>query len=111
MKLSYSNRKIEKICIDDKTARKELGADGAKMLKRRLKEMEDATTLEKLRFDPGHFHELDGDRKGQLSCNIVGLIRLVFIPDNYPVPRKQDGGLDWEEITAVKNIEIVNYHK
>ena len=72
--------------------------------------MRDAENLEKLRFAPGDWHELTGDRKGQLACNLRGLDRLVFIPANDPVPTKPDSGLDWVKVTAVMNIEIVDYH-
>jgi len=110
MEIAYANSRIEKICTDDKTARKELGSEGAKVLKKRLDQMRDVDSLEDLRFEPGHWHELTGDRKGQLACNLRGLDRLVFTPANDPRPAKPDGGLDWSEVTAIVNLEIVDYH-
>ena len=110
MEISYANRKIEKICTDDRVAIKELGHDGAKLLRYRLEQMRDAESLEVLRFEAGSWHELTGDRKGQLACSITRLKRLVFMPANDPIPTKPDGGLDWSKVTAVMNIEIVDYH-
>jgi len=111
MEFSYANSRIQKICTDDKAARKVLGNAGAQVLLERLKQMRDAPNLEELRFAPGAWHELVGDRKGQLACSLLKRVRLIFIPANDPVPVKPDGGLDWSEVTAVMNIEIVDYHK
>jgi len=111
MDISYANSRIQKICTDDKTAKKELGSEGAKVLKQRLDQMRDVDSLEDLRFEPGGWHELVGDRDGQLACSLRGLNRLVFTPANDPIPTKPDGGLDWSGVTAVINIKIIDYHK
>ena len=110
MDVSYANSRIRKICTDAKVAQKELGRDGAQTLRDRLDQMEDAENLEALRFAAGTWHELKGGRKGQLACNILKLTRLVFTPANHPLPTKVDGGLDWAQVTAVENLEIVDYH-
>ena len=110
MEISYANSKIQKICTDEKIARKELGNDGAKALIKRLDQMRDAEYLEALRGQPGWWHELTGDRKGELACSVSGRIRLIFTPANDPLPTKPDGGLDWTQVTAVMNLEIVDYH-
>ena len=111
MEISYANRKIEKICTDPKVAQKELGRDGGKTLRKRLHQMHEAENLEKLRFAPGDWHELTGDRKGEIACSLSGRVRLVFVPANVPQPTKPDGGLDWSEVTAIMNLEIVDYHE
>ncbi len=90
--------------------RKELGPIGAKILRERLKQMQMAQNLAELRFLPGSWHELLGDRWGQLSCSLNGLDRLVFEPGHDPRPTKPDGGLDWERVTIITNLEIVDYH-
>ena len=80
------------------------------MLQERLRQMRDAKSLESLRLLPGHWHELVGDRKGQLACSLLGRNRLIFTPAHTPRPAKPDGGLDWTRITAIENIEIEDYH-
>jgi len=37
-------------------------------------------------------------------------VRLVFEPADDPVPRRPDGGLDWERVTSVMIWEIGDYH-
>ena len=90
--------------------RKELGKIGAKVLANRLEQIKRFENLELLRFEPGHWHELTGDRWGQLACSLDGANRLVFEPGNDPTPLKSDGGLDWTRVTAVEIIEIIDYH-
>jgi proteic killer suppression protein len=36
--------------------------------------------------------------------------RLLFVPDHDPVPAKDDGGLDWTHVTAVRIIGIEDTH-
>ena len=83
---------------------------GAKILLKRLDQLESESNLEKLRFYPGNFHELTGDRWGQLAVNLEGLTRLIFEPNHDIRPIKPDGGLDWSAVTSVVIIEIVDYH-
>jgi proteic killer suppression protein len=66
--------------------------------------------LEQLRNQPGHWHELMGDRWGQRAASLDGSNRLVIEPDHEPVPRKPEGGLDWSNTTAVIIVEIADYH-
>ena len=110
MKITYANRRIEKICTDAKSAKKELGQVGAEILAERLHQLRIAVNLEELRFRPGKWHELIGDRWGQLAVSLKGLDRLVFEPDHDPRPAKADSGLDWNAVTAVRILEISDYH-
>jgi proteic killer suppression protein len=34
----------------------------------------------------------------------------VFEPADEPVPTRDDGGLDWDRVTAVSIREVVDYH-
>jgi toxin HigB-1 len=76
----------------------------------RLTDMAAATTLEDLRQLPGQCHELTGDRKGQLALDLAGGKRLIFEPSENPPPIKDDGGLAWERVDAVRVLEITDYH-
>jgi len=110
MEIAYANSRIEKICTDAKKAKKELGHVGTKVLLQRLNQLANEPNLEKLRFYPGNFHELTGNRWGQLAVNLEGLTRLIFEPYHDVRPTKPDGGLDWSAVTSVIIIEIVDYH-
>jgi proteic killer suppression protein len=110
MKVAYANSRIQKLCTDEKYARKKLGENVAKFLRQRIKQMEEAESLDQLRHAAGDWHELIGDRKGQLACSVSGLTRLVFTPANAPLPTNPGCGLDWSQVIAVINLEIVYYH-
>ena len=58
----------------------------------------------------GKPHRLIGDRLGQYAVCLAGGMRLVFEPDNDPVPLKEDGSIDWSQVTKICILEIVDYH-
>jgi len=83
----------------------------AKLIRRRLDDLRAARTLEVMRNLPGRCHELKGDRAGQLSIDLDGPYRLLFMPAHNPLPNKPDGGLDWAQITVVLLVGVVNTHE
>ena len=111
MKITFADKKLERIANDDRKRLKELGKIRADILRRRLSNLADASTLEDVRHLPGNFHELKNARKGQWSCELDQPYRLVFTPHEYPIPANEDGQYFWSEITGVEVIEIINYHK
>lgn len=50
---------------------------------------------------PGRCHELTGDLGGFFSIDLDGPYRLIFEPEGNPVPRKEDGGIDWTRVQAI----------
>jgi len=82
----------------------------AKRIRQRLDELRAAYVLEDMKLLPGRCHELRHNRAGQLSLDLIHPQRLIFEPANDPIPRKPDGGLDWNLITAVKIIGIDDTH-
>lgn len=111
MKITFADKKLEKLANDDRKMLKELGKQRATILRRRLTQLEDATTLEEVRYLPGNYHELTINRKGQWACDLDQPYRLVFTPHESPIPINEDGQYIWLEITGVEVIEIINYHK
>ncbi len=78
---------------------------------RRLQELRDVDVLEFMRRLPqADCHELLGDRKGQLAVNVQFPFRLIFKIANEPVPVRDDGGIDWTRVTAIRILEVVDYH-
>jgi len=55
-------------------------------------------------------HELKGDRTGQLSLDLDHPYRLIIEPAHDPIPRKPDGGLDWNKVTAVMIVGVEDTH-
>jgi len=111
MEVVFANRKLQKLCSDAKRMKADLGVACAQKLQQRLAELSAVDRLEDLRLLPSpRCHELSGDRAGQLAVDLKHPQRLIFQPDDHPVPRKADGGLDWSLVTRVLILEIVDYH-
>ncbi len=58
----------------------------------------------------GRCHELKGDKKGLLSLDLEHPLRLIFEPSNKDINKKNDGGMDWNLVNAVKIIDVENTH-
>lgn len=111
MKITFTDKKLEKLANDDRKLVREFGKVRADKIKARLVQLYFATTLEDVRNLPGNYHELTNNRKGQWACDLDQPYRLVFTPHESPIPTNEHGQYVWMEITGVEVIEIVNYHK
>lgn len=110
MNLTFKTKKLQKVANNDKKMVKDLGPKRAKIFRRRLTQLHDSGTLEDLRYQPGHFHELKGDRKGEWACDLDHPYRLIFTPHEDPIPQNDQGVYIWAEIKGVEIIEIKDYH-
>ena len=110
MNITFNDRKLEKIANDDRKRLAALGKKRADKLKQRLDDLSDASTLEDVRFLPGNYHELTGNRKGQWACDLDQPYRLIIEPHEKPIPTDPHGKFIWVEIKGVEVIEIVDYH-
>lgn len=111
MEVSFASGKLQKICNSDKKLRGEYGPRMAEVIKDRLAELADAESLEELRTLPkAKCHELTQNLKGCLAVSLVRPDRLVFKPDENPIPRKPDGGLDWSQVKRIAIVGIGDYH-
>lgn len=111
MDISFEDKKFEKQCNTFRLLQKDHGATRAKKIKRRLDNLRAAAILADMKTLPGRCHELIGDRAGQLSLDLDHPYRLIFEPANDPIPRKEDGGIDWTKITAVRIIGVDDTHE
>lgn len=109
MKINFKKEKLKEQLESDRDMTRKYGPDGAKMIQARLLQLRAADCLADLTGSPGDWHELSGDRKGQIAAKLHGAFRLIFEPVE-PVPRKADGGIDWSRVESVQILEIVDYH-
>ena len=110
MKISYGPVPTREQWNDFKKLVKRYGTKRAKVINKRLADLQAADTLEVMRTLPGHCHELKGDRKWQLALDLEQPYRLIFKVDMQPIPTKSDTGLDWSLVTAIRIMEVVDYH-
>jgi plasmid maintenance system killer protein len=109
--IRFVNAKFADDCNDFKRLVRRFNLQRAKLTRRRLDDLRAAANLEVMRNLPGRCHELKADRNGQLSLDLDGPYRLIFRPDHDPIPVKDDGGLDWSQVTTVVVLEVVDTHE
>lgn len=106
--IDWADRKLGKSCLTDKAGRKKFGPERWKRLQRRLTSINGAPTLADLKGIAG-FHALHADLDGHYVLALDGPYRLVFRPAD-PTPRRPDGSVDVEAVTAVTITEVADYH-
>jgi proteic killer suppression protein len=110
IEISWSSRKLEKTCADDRQGSRHWGANNWKLLKRRLAALSAAPTLADMRGVPGNCHQLHADRDGEFAVDLWGPYRLIFQPDHDPVPSLDHGGIDTSNVTQITIEEVADYH-
>lgn len=110
MEISFKSRKLKKNLTDPKEMLKSFG-QMARKVKQRMEDLQGVDNLAIMRTIPAaRCHELTGNRIGQLAVDVSDHCRLIFVPNHDPIPRKDDGGLDWGEVTHIHIMEIEDYH-
>lgn len=108
MQITYANKAIQRLCLEEKHQLKQLGAKRAKRLKARLSELRNVKNVSELQY--GNPHALTEDRAGQYSVDLDGPMRLLFEPTDQPPPTLPAGGIDWQQVTSVRLLEIEDTH-
>lgn len=108
MEIDFATDDLRSMCEQVKLAVKQLGAPCARRLCTRLADLAAATSV--LQLAAGRPHPLKGERAGQFSVALHGGVRLVFVPDHSPTPKREDGQIDWAAVRKVQIIYIGDYH-
>ena len=114
MDISFKNRKLEKEFNEGAQLNKVHGNKRAQKIRMRMAALRAAESLMDFwppKSGPSRCHELtQGKRKGQLSVDLDHPYRLIFTPAHDPVPVREDGGLDWSCVTAIKIQGVEDTH-
>ena len=103
------NRQTE--FVTDQSAMKRAYGERSKALQNRLSVLDEAENLAEVPHGPPDWLEqLKGDRDEQFSVVLTGNWRLIFEVDQDPIPRRKDGGIDLDKVTAIRFLEVVDYH-
>ncbi len=111
MDIAFAKKALEKQANDLGLCKRKMGVSRATIYHKRLVMLRAAQTLEDVRHLPGHFHELTANRKGQWACDLDQPYRLIFEPQEDPIPTLVDGPYNWRAITAIRILEITDYHE
>lgn len=111
MQVSFASKRMEKDMATSAALSKRYG-DLAKRIRMRLDVLFQADSLADVPVEPPpRRHMLSGDHAGCFAVDLSGNWRLVFRPDNYPLPLKEDGGIDLSKVTAIQIVDVIDYHK
>ncbi len=111
MDIDFARSRLEKTFNSEKALKKDFGDRMVKTIAMRMAVLRNARTLGMVPvIKPERRHQLEGDRSGQYAVDLVHPNRLVFEPNHNPMPRKKDGGIDTDQVTAITIIEVVDYH-
>lgn len=98
MEITYSSKKLERICTNASVAKKKYGSDMSEKIQMRIDEINAAVNVEMMiQFHIGRCHELKGNRKRQYAVDLIHPYRLVFSKIG-------------QEIQIANIEEIVDYH-
>lgn len=111
MDISFAKKALEKQANDLNLCSRKMGEPRATIYHRRLGALRAAHTLEDMRHMTGRFHMLTGKRKGQWACDLDQPYRLIFEPQEDPIPTLSDGSYNWGAISAIRILEIADYHE
>lgn len=109
MEINFKDKKLKDLCEQQSLAQRKLGTKMAQKLKVRLADLMAASSVSEL--VAGRPHPLMGDLAGQFALDLVQPQRLVFEPNHEPIPRTEDGGIDWSQVTRINILWIGDYHE
>lgn len=110
MDITFDNKELEKYAHNDRLGQRKLDPARIRKYKQRLDQLKASATLEDVRHQPGRFHELTSDKKGQCACDLDQPYRLIFQPQEKPIPTNIDAQCLWIKITGVEILKIEDYH-
>ena len=111
MEIIFRTRTLAKIFNSTTALHRQYNDRMAQAIMRRLAVLKNARTLSLVpATKPERRHQLTGKRRGQYAVDLIHPYRLVFKAAHEPIPRKEDGAIDTDQITAITIIEVVDYH-
>lgn len=113
MDIRFASKKLEKQFNEAKVMQKTFGAERSRCIRLVMTSLRAAPSLGVFAppFSPPHrCHELTKNRKGMLSLDLDGPNRLIIEPLHQPLPLRPEGGLDWQQVTAIKVLGVENTH-
>ena len=111
MDIAFRTRRLQKTFNAADALQRSYGARMARTIMSRMAVLRAARDLGLVpTTPPERRHQLVGDRDEQFAVDLVHPYRLVFEANHEPLPRKDDGGIDTDQVTAVTILDVIDYH-
>jgi toxin HigB-1 len=109
--INFRRRKLERIFNAQAALIRTFGAPMAEAIMKRMLVLRSAQNLGQVPITPpDRRHQLAENRDEQFAVDLVHPKRLVFEVNHDKIPRKPDGGIEVDNVTAITIIEVVDYH-
>lgn len=111
MQILFVDNKLKKAFDSARNLKRKFGSHRADKIEQRLSLLRIVPSLSMVpKTPPERMHKLSGSLNAQFAVDISRNFRMVFTPAQEPLPRREDGGIDLEQVTSVVILEIVDYH-
>lgn len=104
--LSFGTKSIRAVCENEDHARSELGPAVAETLKRRLADLEAATSIKDLLV--GNPRILAGSSGKEMTLDLRDGFQIVFSANHPKNPVTEENNLDWDKVIRIKILRIGN---
>lgn len=114
MEITFCKPRMEREFNEERRLQAQHGEPQAKKIRVRMTALKAAENLGVFwppYSKPERCHELTGNRAGQFSMDLMQPYRLIFVPNHNPLPLKEDGQLDWFQISNIKVLEVEDTHE
>lgn len=112
MDIDFRTNKLRNKFSEDSQLKKHYGTECSKLIKYRLAELraaEDLTYFWPPNKRLGRCHRISkGLTYHRMSLNLKDPYILIFKPNHDPYPLRDEGGLDWSQITAITILDVKN---
>lgn len=110
MNIAFKTKRLGKMLSSEAAIQAAYGKL-ARRIMRQMAVLHAAPTLAEVsHLPPQRCHELTGNLRGTFAVAVDGNNRLLFKPDHDPVPDTGDGGIDLQQVTAIKILSVEDYH-
>ena len=112
MEVSFRSRKLRQTFNCDRNLVRRYGARQASRIRDVFRGLLEAPSLANVPTSPPmRRHQLTGNRNEQFAVDLLHPYRLVFTAAHSLVPRRTDGGIALECITAIMILDVEDYHR
>jgi hypothetical protein len=107
LELAFSTKALRAVCETEDRAVRELGADCANVLKRRLADLRAAANASELVAG----NPRPGRRsKDELMLDLAAGCAVILAVNHVTVPRLDSGAIDWSNVSRVKLLRIEKHN-
>jgi proteic killer suppression protein len=104
LEIAFENRKLRRLCEDEKAADEALGEGCARHLRHRLADLMAAKSVASL--CAGFPRAITFEEPEAMALELGDWGVLAFVSNHATPPTKKDGRLDWGRVTRIRIVSI-----